>query len=504
MKKPISIIPCPSLLEQKDGYNIITKDILYISDAIKEIVNIETINSLLKDIRISHSSQVDNLDILVTNKSLDEESYSMTIEKNIISIEYGTPSGLFYALISLSQLLMTYHRELPCLHIEDKPQYQWRGFLLDTSRSFYSTTFIKKMIDACAFHKMNIFHWHLTDDQGWRLPVSKYPRLIELGTKRAGHTNPPEADGFYDIITFEKQYYTHEEIQQIVEYARERFITIVPEIELPGHVSALLTAYPEYGCLKKGYHVENRFGVFDDVLCLGDDKIFDLFSDIFDTVCSLFPGKYIHIGGDECPTTRWQQCPDCNKRLSETNLDNYSQLQSWATRKMIEIILSKGKIPIGWDEVIDNEESVPINKEMIIQSWRGTEGGEKAIKTGHHIIMSPQTHCYLNLKNYPSVEEPGRLGATTLEKSYQYSPLTEGIPMDSRDLIMGGECTLWTEGLSYSRISEYLLFPRFCAIAENLWQSPGSKNYSRFESMLEPHLKRLESLDYLYYKGAYK
>lgn len=508
----ISIIPFPHNLEETGNFYTLHSKNIKISGP--KDVNLSSMtcvfNKMLESsgftMEVSASSDKPSIEVIKTPSVKDfslteNDSYCLEITPFKITVAANTDSGFFYAFISLVQLIMSYREKLPTLLIQDKSAYEWRGFLLDTARSFYSTDFIKKVIDACAFHKMNVFHWHLTDDQGWRIPIKGYEKLTEIGSSRTGHTNPPAEDGYYDIVTFKKRYYSHEEIKEIVAYAQERFITIVPEIELPGHVSSLLASYPEYGCTKKDYHVENRYGIFDDVLCLGNDKIFKLYSDIFDTVTSLFPGKYIHIGGDECPSTKWQECPECTKRLKAENLTNYSQLQSWATKKMIKIVLDHKRIPIGWDEVIDNNDVVPIDTDLIIQSWRGVEGGEKASSLKHKVIMSPQTHCYLDHKNYPSVEEPGRLGYITLQKTYEYTPVTEKMKKEDSQFIMGGEGTLWTEVLPYSKVSEYLMFPRFCSLAESLWLKEDKKDYERFLNVLDTHKKRLDMLNIIYYDG---
>ena len=299
-----------------------------------------------------------------------DEGYTLSISDQGIRIKAADINGAFYGCISAGQLLASCEKELPQLTITDKPVHSWRGFLLDTSRSFYSTAFIKKMLDACALHKLNVFHWHLTDDQGWRFEVPGYPKLTEIGSKRQDHTVPGSEDGFYDEQKEIRRWYTDEEIREIVRYAEERCIQIIPEVEFPGHSSALLAAYPEYGCTGGPYQVENRWGIFPDVLCLGNDQVFTIYEAALRKITELFPSDYIHIGGDECPHERWDACPKCRERMKKEGLDSASQLQAWGTTKIAALTASLGKIPIGWDEVLDNNKHNKLPDNVIVQSWR--------------------------------------------------------------------------------------------------------------------------------------
>ena len=434
----------------------------------------------------------------------DAESYNFDISKEGIHITAADASGAFYACITAAQIINGCDGQLPELTIKDKPIHSWRGFLLDTCRSFYSTNFIKKMLDACALHKLNIFHWHLTDDQGWRFDVPGYPRLIETGSKRPDLTMPPSEDGFFDEGKDIRKWYTDEEIHEIVNYAKDRCIQIVPEVEFPGHSSALLAAYPEFGCTGGPYQVENRWGIFPDVLCLGNDKIFDIYKAALQKITELFPSDYIHIGGDECPHERWTVCPKCQERMKKENLDSPEQLQAWATTKIASMVASLGKIPIGWDEVLDNNKHNALPQNVIVQSWRGTEGGIKAASMNHKVIMSPSERFYLNLKNKDSFEEPGRLGVTTTKKTYTFSPAGKELKLEKPEqkaLILGGECTLWSEKLPHSRNAEYLIFPRFCAASETLWLPEEEKDFEDFKIRLEKHKQLLHQLDYRFYEG---
>ena len=436
------------------------------------------------------------------------EAYTLSVSEEGIKIQAETETGTFYGCITAGQLITGAgagtEAELPELTITDKPEHIWRGFLLDTARSFYSVNFIKKMLDACALHKLNIFHWHLTDDQGWRFEVPGYPKLTEIGSKRQDNTLPAAEEGFYDEEKIFRRWYTDSEIKEIVQYAQERCIQIVPEVEFPGHSSALLASYPEYGCTGGPYQVENRWGIFPDVLCLGNDGIFDIYKAALLKIAELFPSKHIHIGGDECPHERWTECPKCRARMEKEGLDSPEQLQAWGTTKIAAMVASIGKIPIGWDEVLDNNKHNNLPDNVIVQSWRGTEGGIKAASLNHKVIMSPCPFFYLNFKNKDSFEESGRLGVTTSKKTYSFSPAGKELNLEKpeqRDLILGGECALWTEKLPHSRDAEYLLFPRFCAAAEALWLPENKKNFEDFKLRIESHKKLLHKLDYRFYEG---
>ncbi|MCR5761952.1 MAG: beta-N-acetylhexosaminidase [Treponema sp.] len=431
-----------------------------------------------------------------------DESYSFSSSKDGVCVEAKELAGAFYGCISVAQLINGCEGDFPVLSIKDKPEFCWRGFLLDTCRSFYSVNFIKKMLDSCALHKLNVFHWHLTDDQGWRFNVPDFPRLTEVGSVRQDLTVPSSEEGFYDEGKTFRRWYTDEEIKEIVCYAQERCIQIVPEIEFPGHSSALLAAYPEYGCTGGPYNVENRWGIFPDVMCLGNDEVFTIYKAALCKIVELFPGKYIHIGGDECLPDRWAKCPKCLLRMKKEGLDTPAQLQAWGTAKIAAMVASLGKIPIGWDEVLDNNKHNKLPDNVIVQSWRGTEGGVKAAAMNHSVIMSPCEFFYLNLKNKDSFEEPGRLGVTTVKKTYSFSPVSsEFEKLEQKKLILGGECALWTEKLPHSRNAEYLLFPRFCAAAESLWLPAEKKDFEDFRHRLEIHKKLLHSLDYRFYEG---
>lgn len=454
-------------------------------------------NFFCKAIANTQNKEAASFEIIKDALIKNPEAYILEISTTKILIKALSSTGAFYAMQTLRQLVMSNSEEkqLPCLSISDEPAYEWRGFMIDTCRNFYPIDFLEKMIEQAAFHKMNRFHWHLTDDQGWRINIPQYPLLVKIGgikhDSRLG-----------DTCDDSPKYYTDEQISHLVELARKNSIIVVPEIETPGHACALLAAYPEYGCTGGPYHVEERFGVFDDVLCAGNDKVFSFFETIFDTVCKLFPGPYIHIGGDECPRNSWRKCPKCQKRIKDENLSSEDELQSYLTVKFSKMIEERGRIPIGWDEVLDGTERLGLPKSMIVQSWRGLEGGKKAATLGHKVIMSPQTNgCYLDSLPYKDDLEPGRLRTTTVKDSYDFDAIPTGLNDSASTMILGGQCNLWTEVIYAAKIAEYMLFPRFCAIAEKTWTLKNNTSFDDFAKRLELHKKRLDKMDILYYRG---
>lgn len=423
-----------------------------------------------------------------------DEGYELSISGKTAKLKAKTEAGMFYALQTLRQLVYSSEAKIPYITVKDYPAFEWRGFMLDTSRHYYSADFIKKMIDLASFHKLNRFHWHLTDDQGWRLPVKAYEKLTEVGAWRD--------DPRYSWGAIKGGFYTEEEIKSVVAYARERHVIVVPEIETPGHASAILASYPELGCTGGPYAVETRYGIFKEVLCAGNDAVFSMLEKVFDTVCELFPGPYVHIGGDECPHERWEECPKCQKRIKDEGLENASELQSWITVKVSKMLEERGKIPIGWDEVLDGTEKLGLPKNVVVQSWRGVEGGIKASSLGHKVIMSPLTDgCYLDYKHFDTEEEPGMHKVTTVADSYNYSPIKPEMTKEQRENVLGGQGNIWTEVMYASKIAEYMAFPRLSAISESLWLEEEKKDFLSFAKRLIKHKQRLDRLHVLYYKG---
>ena len=432
-----------------------------------------------------------------------DEGYRLIIQKDRIIIEAAADAGVFRARQTLRQLELSEFKDgmfvLPCAEITDYPRFIWRGFMLDCSRYFFTVPFIKKILDLLALHHINKFHWHLSDDQGWRLSVEKYPLLTEIGSLRKDRRRkwPPLGAEFY----------TKQEIREIVEYASARHIEVIPEIDLPGHTSSVLSSYPGLGCTGGPYRVEDRFGIFKEVLCAGNDQIFDLAAAVFDTLAELFPSKLVHIGGDEVMPNRWKKCPKCQKRLGELGLKKTGELQSWITQKLISLLAERGKTAIGWDEILDDSEKFKLQKDAVVMSWRGAKGGIRASGLGHKVIMSPNTEgCYLDYKHIDTAEEPGQTfgGAASVHMSYSFDPVTPEMSEDDAQNILGGQCNLWSELIYAGKIAEYMIFPRLCAIAESVWTQKENKNFEDFASRLDVHRKRLDSLGIQQYRGVLK
>jgi len=463
-----------------------------------QIFNAQIINTFGNKACTENSGKIN---LITTEEYSGAEAYQLEILSDEIRISAADGTGIFRGLQTLRQLFLSEYNEgvlsIPCCVIKDKPRFPWRGFMLDCSRYFYSIDFIKKILDALSLQHINIFHWHLSDDQGWRLPVRQYPLLTEIGSKRRDHRLHGEFTGGF---------YTEAEIRDIVDYAARRHIETVPEIDLPGHASAILAAYPGLGCTGGPYRVEDRFGIFEDVLCAGNDDIFTLAEALFDTLAELFPSKYVHIGGDEVLFNRWAECPKCKKRLNDLGLKKPAQLQSWITSRLAGMLNRRGKTPIGWDEVLENTEKFPLPDDLVVMSWRGKKGGNEATARGHRVIMAPLTDgCYLNFKHTNQPEEPGRLGVSTIEQCFKLNPVTAEMDETAASLVLGGQGNLWSEIIDAGKLAEYMIFPRICALAETFWSDGKNRsNIDDFSKRLEIHQRRLDKLGLLQYHGPLK
>ena len=380
-----------------------------------------------------------------------DESYRLCISKENIVLDAASGAGMYHGLQTLRQLVLSEYHDgmlvLPCAEITDYPRFSWRGFMLDCSRYFYSVPFIKRLMDVLSLHHINRFHWHLTDDQGWRLPVSEYPLLTEIGSRRLERNMP----GLY----YTDGFYREDEIRDIVEYAASRHIEVIPEVNLPGHTSAILASYPGLGCTGGPYRVEDRFGIFEDVLCAGNSQIFDLAEKIFDTLVRLFPSPFVHIGGDEVLFYRWGACPKCQKKLAELGLKNPKGLQSWLTVRFVQLLAERGRTAIGWDEIMEDTVQFRLPKEVVVMSWRGSGGGMLASSRGHRVIMSPNTEgCYLDYKHTDDPEEPGQtLGLSSVFRGYSMDPVTPAMTPEAASRILGGQCNLWSELIRAGKIA---------------------------------------------------
>jgi hexosaminidase len=420
--------------------------------------------------------------------------YSLHVDKNRISVTATEKEGIFYGIQSLLQLGYTDNKKNLAFHgtsiPNDFPNMKWRGMHLDVSRHFFPKEFILKYIDLLAMNKMNVFHWHLTDDQGWRIEIKKYPKLTSVGGWRKGSMLGHYNEQRYDTIRY-GGFYTQDDIREVVAYAEKRHVTIVPEIEMPGHALAALSAYPQFSCTGGPFDVARGWGVFDDVFC-PKEETFTFLQDILDEVVTLFPGKYIHIGGDECPKTRWEKCKACQKRIKDNNLKDEMALQSYFIQRIEKYLNSKGKQIIGWDEILEGG----LAPNAAVMSWRGTEGGIEAAHLHHPVVMTPGSHCYFDHYQGNPRQEPIAIGGfTSLEKVYSFHPIPEKLTPEERTYILGAQGNVWTEYINTSRDVEYMAVPRMSALAEVLWTNEVSRNYIHFTERLTEFSGLLKKMD---------
>lgn len=441
-----------------------------------------------------------------------KEAYSINVSSDGILVRAVAPEGIYRATRTLLKSVGTEKTssvEFPSAEVSDWPRFGYRGLMLDVSRHFSDVEMVKRTIDMLALHQLNIFHWHLTDDQGWRIEIKSHPELTEVGAWR-DDTVVGRYLGGTDYPTDGKRhggFYTQEQIREIVAYAKERYIEIIPEIDLPGHTSAVLAAYPQLGCEDKEYKVANRWGVIRDVLCAGNPASLDLFKDIMDEVCELFPGKYIHLGGDECVKDRWKACPKCQKKIRELGLKDGSRyskedyLQSWFMGEVASFVQSKGKRVIGWDEIL---EGVPMD-DSVIMSWRGTEGGITAARMGHDVVMTPTSDMYFDQSQTlaSQLEEIPVGGFINVMKVYSYEPLPASLTPEQQKHILGCQANVWCEYMPEERIRQYQMLPRLAALSEVQWTMPERKNYKDFLKRLPKMLSIYDHYGYNYAKHIF-
>lgn len=414
-------------------------------------------------------------------ENVQKDFYSINVSDSVL-ITYSSPESSFYAVNSLLQLIRFEEENFyvdQCF-LQDAPNFSWRGLHLDVSRHFFEVDEVKRYIDLMAFYKFNVLHWHLTDDQGWRIEIRQFPKLTQVGGFRektmVGHYN--DVPRVYE----EKKYggfYTQEEIREIVRYAQSRFITIVPEIEMPGHARAALAAYPELSCTGNKQPVAGEWGIFDDIFCSKPETI-DFLQKVLDEVLTLFPSEYIHIGGDEAPKTRWKSCPHCQKTMQENHLENEHELQSHFIGKIDQYLASKGRKLIGWDEILEGG----LSPNAAVMSWRGANGGLEAAKQKHYVVMTPTDYCYFDYYQSSHPAEPLAIGGfLPIEKVYAFNPYPAGITNEEKAYILGGQANLWTEYISDFSGVEYMMYPRALAMAQVLWCSK-KPDYQTFKKVL--------------------
>jgi hexosaminidase len=441
------------------------------------------------------------------------EGYDLTITPKGVFIHAKTAMGLFYAVQTIRQLLPVavekpvpqpgLQLSLPACEIVDEPRFAYRGMHLDVGRHLFPIASIKRYIDLLALHKMNTFHWHLTEDQGWRIEIKKYPLLTSIGAFRketvAGAQK--KVNNTFDGIPY-GGFYTQDEVREIVKYAKTKFITVIPEIEMPGHAVAALTSYPELSCTGGPFEVRKLWGIDEDVFCAGNEQVFTFLQEVLEEVIDLFPSKYIHIGGDECPKKRWEKCPKCQKRIKDEGLKNELELQSYFIRRIEKFVSSKGRNIIGWDEILEGG----LAPGATVMSWRGEEGGIEAARSGHDVIMTPGKYtyfCYYQCENRD--DQPLALGGyVPLELVYSYNPTPDVLTTEEQKHILGLQGCLWSEQIPTPEILEYMAYPRTFAIAETGWTPNSRKDFENFIARLKVLNARYDAIGVNYYKGEYR
>lgn len=504
----MNIIPRPASVVQSNGVFRITDATEVVSSIGAEKVA-EMLAQLLRKstgypIQLSSSErpkpQMGRIILRLSEQTAGQgnDGYSLETTPQMVTIRATTPAGLFYGAQSLRQLLprnieVTGCEDdwiIPCLRIEDTPRFAWRGIHLDVARHIFPVDFIKRFIDLLAMHKLNVFHWHLTEDQGWRIEIRKHPKLTEISSRREATPIPAQRDKL-DGKSY-GGFYTQDEVREVVAYAAERFITVVPEIEMPGHTVAVLAAYPELGCTGGPYKTRCFWGVEEDVFCAGNDDVYAFLEGVLDEVFELFPSEVIHIGGDECPKTRWKVCPKCQARIKEAGLKDELELQSYFITRMEKYINDHGRRIIGWDEILEGG----LAPNASVMSWRGEEGGIEAARQGHDVVMTPGSHCYFD--HYQSEDkdnEPPAIGGfLPLRKVYAYDPVPRDLGKESKH-ILGVQGNIWTEYMPTTEQVEYMAFPRTSALAEVAWTPKKGKNWLSFRRRVRELMARLDLLN---------
>jgi hexosaminidase len=499
----ISLIPRPQFLKKNEGTFLVNKDTFiaynfsidelkgianYLKGQLKRAMDFTLFSGEVKPDTVGNYIQFQ----LVKETDLGNEGYKLWVDSDKIKIEANTPRGIFYGVQTLLQLMPVEIRSarfednviwgIPAVEIKDVPRYKWRGMHLDVARHFFSKEVVKQYIDHLAMYKLNMFHWHLTEDQGWRIAVEKYPKLAEISAYRKESWGDGKPHGGI---------YSREDIEEVVAYAGSRYVTIVPEIELPGHSKAALAAYPELSCTGGPFEVETHWGIFEDIYCAGNEKTFEFLENVLAEVIELFPGEYIHIGGDEAPKARWKKCPKCQARIEAEGLKNEHELQSYFIRRIEKFLNARGKRLIGWDEILEGG----LAPNATVMSWRGMEGGIAAAKENHDVVMTPTSHCYFDYYQGHSDYEPRAIGGNLpLSKVYMLEPTPEGLTPQQEKHILGAQANLWTEYIEKQNYLEYMTFPRLAALAEVVWSPKELRNWDHFQERMFYHFQMYKKI----------
>ncbi|WP_341836586.1 family 20 glycosylhydrolase [Chitinophaga pollutisoli] len=504
----ISVIPAPQHVRHSNGQftlNAQTRIVAEPGDEALQQVARDLADAILRQsgLRLkvtAGKSAASNVIILrLRPDTLGDEGYRLRVQPGLASITASRPAGAFYAMQTLLQLLPVQARAkpvLPVLEIIDSPRFGWRGLMLDVGRYYYPVSYIKQYLDYMAMHKLNTFHWHLTEDHGWRIEIKKYPRLTAVGAWRNGtqitnnRINHQPHGGFY----------TQEEVKEVVAYAQSKFITVVPEIEMPGHSMAALAAYPELSCTGGPFEMPVNWGIRKEVFCAGNEKTFAFLEDVLSEVAELFPGQTIHIGGDECPKDRWKACARCQERIKSNKLKDEHELQSYFITRIEKFLQSKGKRIIGWDEILEGG----LAPNAAVMSWRGTQGGIQAAKLLHPVVMTPNHFMYFDYYQGEHYLEPYCIsGFVPLRKVYDYEPVPAELTPEESRFILGVQANIWCEYIHSPERATYMTFPRAAALAETGWSSKNRKQWDDFTRRMETQYLRYEQAGIGYAASAY-
>jgi hexosaminidase len=511
-----AIIPLPVQIEVTDGaFNLKPSTRISYSGGNKAAALAEQLAGMLRPasgfaLKTSEGNG-GNIRLLIDTSGVwKPEEYRLTVAKRNVTLTAATPDGLFRGVQTIRQLLPPQIESstilsdmkwtMPCVTVTDYPRFEWRGMHLDVSRHFFDVEFIKRYIDILALHKLNVFHWHLVDDQGWRIEIKKYPRLTKVGAWRVDREDKPwnarELQQPGEKATY-GGFYTQVEIKEIVAYATERYITVVPEIEMPAHVGSALAAYPEYSCTGGPFTVPpGSVWPITNIYCAGKEETFSFLEDVLTEVMELFPSQYIHIGGDEADKTEWRRCPDCQARIRKEGLGDEDELQSYFVKRIEQFLKSKGRMLIGWDEILQGG----LAPEATVMSWQGFEGGIAAARSEHHAVMTPVSHCYFNIyQGDPATEPTSFRGLITLKKVYSFEPVPQELTPEEGKYIIGAQGCLWTEYVTDGKTAEYMILPRLTALAEVVWTASENRSWDSFSERLPVMLERFDAMGLTHY-----
>ena len=444
----------------------------------------------MMDERIKKYIALRNTGIQTDNTIYHLDEYSLVVTTDSIVIT-GSTSGVFYGMQTFLQMLPAESQMnfgIQCVKVHDYPRFNWRGMHLDCARHFFSVEFVKKYIDMMAYYKFNTFHWHLTDDQGWRIEIKQYPKLTEIGGTRKETMVAKNFSPYIGDKTPYSGFYTQEQIKEIVNYATKRHITIVPEIEMPGHSVAAIASYPELACFGNNFEVWTQWGVTDVVLC-PTDEVFLFYENVLSEVISLFPGEYIHIGGDEVPDAHWKKSKQVTELMTSEGLKTYAEVEAYFINHIEKFLIANGKKMIGWDEILEGG----VSNSAAIMSWRGTDGGIAAAKHGNYAVMTPGDYCYFDHCQSKSADEPLCIGGfLSLNKVYEYEPVPSELKPEEQKFILGAQANVWTEYISTNEQVEYMIFPRMLALSEVLWSVKETRNWDLFVARIQYHFGLLD------------